>query len=75
MQSAKKLNGTNISVDKEFSQETIEYRKELWKEVKQLRREVKIAYLNYRIVVRRERNQPRPQRICSGDEVGEERQS
>ena len=51
LQNALKLKWNNISINEHFSQETLAYRKELWKEVKQLRSEGKIAYLNDRIIV------------------------
>ena len=56
LQNAKNLKGTNISINEDFSQETLAYRKELWKEMNQLRSEGKITYLNYRTSVCRERN-------------------
>ena len=34
LQNVKKLNGTNILINEDFSQETLAYSKELWKEVK-----------------------------------------
>ena len=40
----KKLKGKNILIKEGFCQATLDYRKELWKEVKRLREEVKIAY-------------------------------
>ena len=40
----------------DFSKQTTDLRKELWKEVKQLRSEGKIAYLNYRTVVTKRRD-------------------
>ena len=40
----KKLKGKNIFVKEGFCQATLDYRKELWKDVKRLREEVKIAY-------------------------------
>ena len=43
LQNAKKLMGTNISINEDFSLEILAYRKELWKAVKQLRNEGKIA--------------------------------
>ena len=39
----KKLKGKNIFIKEGFCQATLDYRKELWKEVKRLREEVKIA--------------------------------
>ena len=52
LKNCRKLKGTNIFVSEDFSQETLEHRRELWKEVKRLREEEdKIAYLNYRSIV------------------------
>ena len=52
LKNCRKLKGTNIFVNEDFSQETLEPRRELWKEVKRLREEEdKIAYLNYRSIV------------------------
>ena len=39
----KELKGKNIFIKEGFCQATLDYRKELWKEVKRLREEVKIA--------------------------------
>ena len=50
LQSAKKLKRINICINKNFSQKTLAYKKQLWKEVKQLRSEGKTAYLNYSAV-------------------------
>ena len=50
MKNAKKLKNTNIFIDKDFSPETIEYRKQLWEEVKGPCRKGNIAYLNCRSV-------------------------
>ena len=52
--SSKKLKDTDYFINEDFSKETLEYRKELWKEVKSLREEGKIAYLNYKKVVIRD---------------------
>ena len=41
----------NIFIDEDFSLETMEYRKQLWEEVKELRRKGSMAYLDYRSVV------------------------
>ena len=46
----KKLKNKNIFVDEKLSPETMEHRKQLWEEVKELRREGNIAYPNYRSV-------------------------
>ena len=51
MKIVKKLKNTNIFIDEDFSPETMEYRKQLWEEVKELRRKGNIAYLIYRSVV------------------------
>ena len=50
----KKKKNTNIFIDEDFSPETMEYRKQLWEEVKELRKKGNIAYLNYRSVVNKE---------------------
>ena len=44
---SKKLKGANIYINGDFSAATMNYRKELWKEVQELRQQGKIAYLNY----------------------------
>ena len=47
----------NIFVNEDFSLETLEQRRKLWKEVKRLcEEEDKIAYLNYRSIVVRSKN-------------------
>ena len=51
MKNAKKLKNTNIFIDEDFSPEIMEYRKQLWEEVKELRKKGNIAHLNYRLVV------------------------
>ena len=51
MKIVKKLKNTNIFIDEDFSPETMEYRKQLWEEVKELRKKGNIAHLNYRSVV------------------------
>lgn len=56
MQNAKKLKETNISIDEDFSQETLACRAKLWKEVKQLQSEGKIAKLDYHAIVSQDRN-------------------
>ena len=57
LKNCRMLKGTNIFVNEDFSQETLEHRRELWKEVKRLREEEdKIAYLNYRSIVVRSKN-------------------
>ena len=46
-----KLKGSSIFINEDFSKQITDLRKELWKEVKQLLSEGKIACLNYRTVV------------------------
>ena len=54
---SKKLKGKNIFINEDFCQATLYHRKELWKEVKRLWEESKIAYRQYRsIIVRRKDN-------------------
>ena len=48
---ARKLKGTNISINEDYSKETLEIRKEKWKEVKQLRKNGTYAILVYDKVV------------------------
>ena len=55
MKNVKKLINTNIFIDEDFSPEMMEYRKQLWEEVKELRRKGNIAYLNYRSIVNKGR--------------------
>ena len=50
MKNAKKLKNKNIFIDEDVCHETMEYRKQLWEKVKELRRKGN-AYLNYRSVV------------------------
>ena len=56
VQNEKKLKGTNVSINEDFILEPLAYRKKLWKGLKQLRSDGKIAYLNYRTIVCRDRN-------------------
>ena len=53
-----RLKGTTYYVNKDFSKETVAYRKELWEKVKGLRKEGKVAYLSYESIVVREINDP-----------------
>ena len=53
-----RLKRTSYYVNEDFSKETLAYRKELWEKVKALRKEGKIAYLNYKNIIVRERNDP-----------------
>ena len=55
LRKAKLLKGTNIFINKDYCQDTVEYRKELCEEVKVLRSQGKIAYLNYRSIVSRDK--------------------
>ena len=55
LRKAKLLKGTNIFINEDYCQDTVEYRKELWEEVKVLRSQGKIAYLNYRCIVSRDK--------------------
>ena len=57
LENAKKLKGKNIFMKEDFRQATLDYRKELWKEAIRLREKSKIAYLQYRsILVKRKDN-------------------
>ena len=55
LRKAKLLKGTNIFINEDYCQDTVEHRKELWEEVKVLRGQGKIAYLNYRSIVSRDK--------------------
>ena len=48
LRNPKKLKGKNIFVNEDFYRATLDHRRKLWKEVKLLRKEGKIAYLQYR---------------------------
>ena len=52
----KKLKGKNIFMNEDFCQPTLDHRKELWKEVKRLREEDKITYVQYRFIVVKKRD-------------------
>ena len=59
-QNCKKLKGSHIYINEDFSQATLQYRKELWKEAKRLReKEDKIAYLQYRSILVKDENNVR----------------
>ena len=47
----KKLKGSNIFINADFCHETMQYRKKLWEEVKNLQSQGKIVYLNYQSIV------------------------
>ena len=55
LQNSKKLKNTGTFIYEDFCKETMELRKSLWEEVLEHRRQNKIAYLNYRRVVVRDR--------------------
>ena len=55
LQNAKKLKNTGIFIYEDFSNATMELRKSLWEEVLQHRQQNKIAYLNYRSIVVKDR--------------------
>ena len=48
LRNAKNWKGKNIFINEDFGQATLDHRKEVWKEVKRLSEEGKIAYLQYR---------------------------
>ena len=57
LRNAKKRQSKNIFINEDFCQAILDHRKELWKDVKRLREEGKIAYLQYRsIVIKRKDN-------------------
>ena len=51
LQKVKKLRGTNIFIKENFSRETMELRKQLWKEVKAHRDKGRVSYLSHITVV------------------------
>ena len=52
-----KLKATNIFINEYFKRETMELRKQLWKEVKAYRDKGRVAYLSYgTVVVKKEGN-------------------
>ena len=60
LQNCKKLKGSHIYINEDFCQAMLHNRKELWKEVKRLRgEEDKIAYLQYRSIVVKDKNNVR----------------
>ena len=56
LKNRKKLKGTDIYINEDFSKETVSHRKKLWSQVKKLRAEGKFAFLQYRSIVKRERD-------------------
>ena len=55
LRKAKLLKGANTFINEDYCPDTVEYRKELWEEVKVLRSQGKIVYLNYRSIVSRDK--------------------
>ena len=58
LRNCKKLKGTKISIFENFSQETMQIRKEKWKEVLANGKQGKVSYLQYRSVICKERRTP-----------------
>ena len=54
LKNVKKLRGSNFFINENFCLETMHRRKELWEEVKRLRNEGQITFLNYRSSGRRD---------------------
>ena len=59
LSNAKKLKRTGIFIYEDYCKETMDLRKSLWEEVLQHRQQNKIAYLNYRSVVVKDRSNAR----------------
>ena len=55
LRKAKILKRTNIFINEDYCQDTVQYRNELWEEVEVLQSQRKIAYLNYRSIVSRDK--------------------
>ena len=51
------LQGISYYINEYFSKETLALHKDIWKEVKTLREEGKIAYLNYKTIICWEKNE------------------
>ena len=51
MENVNKLKGSGIYVNEDFSKETLEIRRELWRDVKRLRDEGKYAVIQYDKIV------------------------
>ena len=58
LKNSHRLKGTTYYLNEDVSKETLAYRKELWEKVKALRKESKVAYLNYKSIAVKERNDP-----------------
>ena len=69
LRNAKKLKGKNIFINEDFWQITLDHRKELWKDVERLREEGKIAYLKYRSIVVKTKDNYRAQLVGGGGEA------
>ena len=60
LQNCENLKGSHIYINEDFCQAMLQYRNELWKEVKRLHeKEDKIAYLQYRSIVVKDKNKVR----------------
>ena len=46
---------TKIFINEDYCQDSVDYRKELWEEVKVLRSQKKTVYLNYKSIVSRDK--------------------
>ena len=51
LRNTKNLKGSNFFINEDFCRETMQYRKNILEEVKNLRIQDKIAYRNYRSIV------------------------
>ena len=58
LKNSHRLKRTTYYVNEDFSKEKLAYRKKLWEKIKALRKESKLAYLNYKSIVIHERNDP-----------------
>ena len=58
LKNSHRLIETTHYVNQDFIKETLAYRKELWEKIKALRNEGKVAYLNYKSIVVKEKNDP-----------------
>ena len=59
LRNSKKLKSKSIFINEDLYQATLDHYQELWKEVKRLREEDKIAYLQYRFIVVERRDNTR----------------
>ena len=58
LKNSHRLKRTTYYVNEDFNKEKLAYRKKLWEKIKALRKESKLAYLNYKSIVINERNDP-----------------